>query len=330
MADADMDFESEVLVTNAELDLVFSGDESPEDEETSPQDGAEADSEEEEECDEDEVDIELDVTAPLEKCDDEDCFTSSRPSSMFVDFFPEQTPPDQQDNIDGLLRDYDMFKDYFGLNSIVLALGHDYLVSTSPTNEEVDQNDIGVSFGAIGGRRRNSDSSSNSAEFYEHYGNDSPPYSPSAHLQDYFVDRDFDRTGGGRRDLAMGQRRVKFQAGSRSSYQGPQQQQRPSVCVFCRNNGEAESLYNSHALKDHTGKVTCPILRAYTCPVCKASGDSAHTLKYCPKNESPSAKQAQAAAAIRGSGRPGPSNLAGPPRRRDKLPSVGSHFGMYH
>lgn len=56
------------------------------------------------------------------------------------------------------------------------------------------------------------------------------------------------------------------------------------VCVFCRNNGESETFYTSHYLKDSEGKVTCPVLRAYTCPLCGANGDAAHTIKYCPEN----------------------------------------------
>ena len=59
---------------------------------------------------------------------------------------------------------------------------------------------------------------------------------------------------------------------------------KPQVCVFCRNNGETESFYTSHYLKDADGKVTCPVLRAYTCPLCGANGDAAHTIKYCPEN----------------------------------------------
>ena len=54
------------------------------------------------------------------------------------------------------------------------------------------------------------------------------------------------------------------------------------VCVFCRNNGESELIYLSHNLKDSAGRVTCPVLRAYTCPNCGANGDTAHTIKYCP------------------------------------------------
>lgn len=57
------------------------------------------------------------------------------------------------------------------------------------------------------------------------------------------------------------------------------------VCVFCRNNGEAESVYSSHQLKDQEGHVTCPVLYIYTCPICGASGKSAHTIKYCPYND---------------------------------------------
>eukprot|EP00794_Sanderia_malayensis_P007916 gene7916-8771_t len=65
-----------------------------------------------------------------------------------------------------------------------------------------------------------------------------------------------------------------------------QQQSRPTqrqVCVFCRNNGENKEFYSGHTLKDSDGNTTCPILRAYTCPLCKASGDKSHTIKYCPK-----------------------------------------------
>ena len=54
-------------------------------------------------------------------------------------------------------------------------------------------------------------------------------------------------------------------------------------CVFCKNNGEAEMVYNSHQLKDDSGRVVCPILYYYKCPKCGAFGEKAHTLRYCPK-----------------------------------------------
>ncbi|CAF0928302.1 unnamed protein product [Didymodactylos carnosus] len=53
------------------------------------------------------------------------------------------------------------------------------------------------------------------------------------------------------------------------------------VCVFCRNNGENELIYTSHSLKDSNGNVSCPILRAYQCPICGSTGSAAHTIKYC-------------------------------------------------
>lgn len=58
-----------------------------------------------------------------------------------------------------------------------------------------------------------------------------------------------------------------------------------NFCVFCKNNKESYSVYNSHILKDPNGKVLCPVLRRYTCPMCGSKGDNAHTIKYCPQNE---------------------------------------------
>jgi len=57
------------------------------------------------------------------------------------------------------------------------------------------------------------------------------------------------------------------------------------VCKFCYSNGEAESQYRSHQLKSSSGLVTCPVLRSFICPICKATGDFAHTQRYCPRNK---------------------------------------------
>ncbi|XP_014768290.1 uncharacterized protein LOC106867802 [Octopus bimaculoides] len=55
-----------------------------------------------------------------------------------------------------------------------------------------------------------------------------------------------------------------------------------NFCVFCKNNGENAVLYSGHVLKDELGRVSCPVLRSYTCPLCGSSGDRAHTVRYCP------------------------------------------------
>lgn len=56
-------------------------------------------------------------------------------------------------------------------------------------------------------------------------------------------------------------------------------------CKFCKNNGKAEAVYTSHSFKDNKGNCACPILRQYRCPTCNATGDKAHTIKYCPKKK---------------------------------------------
>ena len=55
-------------------------------------------------------------------------------------------------------------------------------------------------------------------------------------------------------------------------------------CAFCHNNNETEVVYTSHTLRDRLGRISCPVLAAYVCPLCGATGFGAHTIKYCPLN----------------------------------------------
>uniref|UniRef100_A0A803SWQ2 Nanos-type domain-containing protein n=1 Tax=Anolis carolinensis TaxID=28377 RepID=A0A803SWQ2_ANOCA len=64
-----------------------------------------------------------------------------------------------------------------------------------------------------------------------------------------------------------------------------QASQNKEICNFCKHNGESKQVYSSHRLKGMDGTVECPILRKYTCPLSGATGEKAHTLKYCPLSQ---------------------------------------------
>lgn len=107
---------------------------------------------------------------------------------------------------------------------------------------------------------------------FENLSSDTPP-----------IDRDAVYRGsfGGLDLLGMERRRKQTQ----------RSKQEPKICVFCRNNGAPEEVFGSHVLKTPDGRVVCPILRAYTCPLCSANGDNAHTIKYCPLSKDQSSQR---------------------------------------
>uniref|UniRef100_A0A3B4ZBJ6 Nanos-type domain-containing protein n=1 Tax=Stegastes partitus TaxID=144197 RepID=A0A3B4ZBJ6_9TELE len=43
-------------------------------------------------------------------------------------------------------------------------------------------------------------------------------------------------------------------------------------------------VHQSHDLSSDNKRLTCSILRKYRRPICKATGDNAHTQKLCPEN----------------------------------------------
>ena len=99
-----------------------------------------------------------------------------------------------------------------------------------------------------------------------------------------------------------------------------------SMCVFCKNNGEMESVFSSHVLKNEEGAIVCPILRAYTCPICGVSGDKAHTIKYCPQGNNESTikalKQTRNSTASRRGPNSSTSGLTNPHLQPHGLPSM--------
>ncbi|XP_076358873.1 nanos homolog 3-like [Tachypleus tridentatus] len=63
---------------------------------------------------------------------------------------------------------------------------------------------------------------------------------------------------------------------------------RQMFCVFCKKNGEDAEFCENHMLRDKEGRVVCPVLRAYNCPICNnQGGDYAHTVSYCPQRQNP-------------------------------------------
>ncbi|XP_029729869.2 uncharacterized protein LOC115254181 [Aedes albopictus] len=73
---------------------------------------------------------------------------------------------------------------------------------------------------------------------------------------------------------------------NKSTYQSNRRKrskENEDYCVFCYNNREKQEIYLDHCCRDEEGYVICPKLRKYVCPYCQATGQLAHTKKYCPK-----------------------------------------------
>ena len=52
-----------------------------------------------------------------------------------------------------------------------------------------------------------------------------------------------------------------------------------TVPIF-QNNNESESVYTSHVLKDPNGRVVCPALYVYVCPICNNTGHQVSHTKF--------------------------------------------------
>ena len=93
------------------------------------------------------------------------------------------------------------------------------------------------------------------------------------------------------------------------------------LCQFCYNNGEAIEKCQSHQLRTEAGLISCPVLRAFVCPRCKATGDHAHTLSHCPFN-APDNSGLAVASLKRRKNSAGEFNMQRPPVKQERMPAL--------
>lgn len=214
---------------------------------------------------------------------------SSCSTSSSVDGAEAYHPLQTQTQTHEQMEEYNMFHDYLGLVQIIKSFAREG--STSPTDQELRERRDSL---GSAGSYFSSSSSGDAAEVMDSYY----PYGGAGVFKQAFTEP-MDDLAHFSSTISTG---VRSSSSSTVTFGGdfsgplphslllgsttklPTLSKKPQVCVFCRNNGETESFYTSHYLKDADGKVTCPVLRAYTCPLCGANGDAAHTIKYCPEN----------------------------------------------
>ena len=188
----------------------------------------------------------------------------------------------------GQMEEYDMFHDYLGLVQLVKSFARESL--SSPTDQECRERRDSL---GSAGSDFSSSCSGDAAEvmdlYYPYGGADTFKQAFTEPAEDYMSHLPGLDNGSSGSSVSFGGDSAgplphSLLLASTTKLATTAASKKPQVCVFCRNNGETESFYTSHYLKDADGKVTCPVLRAYTCPLCGANGDAAHTIKYCPEN----------------------------------------------
>ncbi|XP_071031972.1 nanos homolog 3-like [Oncorhynchus clarkii lewisi] len=53
-------------------------------------------------------------------------------------------------------------------------------------------------------------------------------------------------------------------------------------CSFCKYNGQPESVFLSHSIKNQDGDMMCRYLQLSLCPLCGVTGAQAATMHHCP------------------------------------------------
>ena len=180
------------------------------------------------------------------------------------------------------MEEFKLFRDYLGLFNLVKSFGmkEEPTASDASTEMDCEFRERRDSLGSAGSEF----SSSNSAESCDIMDFCYLPYGSEVAYKHGFEFEDSLARSHSPTETRPLPPSVLFDSNLSRKLPTQHQTRKPQVCVFCRNNGESESFYTSHYLKDADGKVTCPVLRAYTCPLCGANGDKAHTIKYCPEN----------------------------------------------
>ncbi len=202
---------------------------------------------------------------------------------------PKHVDPDDKENI--VRNEFHVFRDYLGLINLVQPEGFGSKIEsgTKFIPHAVENVFDFVDFGKFPSRKRldslDSDLSGNSLGSHSD-GEMNMVFNDSIiSSQEVYKPSIIGEPLAPRAEIIANRIAGKISKSSKSSILSSERQRagQRQVCVFCRNNGENRELYSGHTLKDADGNTTCPILRAYTCPLCKASGDKSHTIKYCPK-----------------------------------------------
>jgi protein nanos 1 len=201
--------------------------------------------------------------------------TKTTPADVAMPVYhPEPVSEPTYNGSGGLVDEYNAFHDYLGLFNVVSNMREQNLTTHIRERRDSLGSAASSEFSICTG---SADSTESNTDYFTYPGSQSEYFRQQYEPEDMLAQMSTDHLQLQRSSSTLIER-------GNLSIRLPNRPLKQQVCVFCRNNGESESFYTSHCLKDSEGKVTCPVLRAYTCPLCGANGDASHTIKYCPEN----------------------------------------------